>query len=92
MAKRRYLQVTLKISLAPGVTAAQARREVRSRVNDLCCYSLDESDVRVAKITPGGIVAGPAPRERGAADASGRRFGSLGEFMMAVRGPAPVEG
>ncbi|MBY0395633.1 MAG: hypothetical protein K2X91_04070 [Thermoleophilia bacterium] len=62
MPRRRYVEVTLKLSLAPGVTAAQGRREVRTRVNDLCCYSLEESDVRVSKVTAGGRVA--APRRR----------------------------
>ena len=59
MPRRRYVEVTLKLSLAPGVTAAQARREVRTRVNELTCYSLDEPEVRVAKITAGGRVAAP---------------------------------
>lgn len=59
MAKRRYLSMTLKVSIAPGVTAAQARREVRTRVNELCGYHshLEDSDVHVARIDAGGIVA-----------------------------------
>lgn len=57
--KRRYIAVTLKLSLAPGVTAAQARREVRTRVNELCGYHshIEDSDVRVSRIRAGGVVA-----------------------------------
>lgn len=36
--KRRTVKVEVTLSLAPGVTAAQARKELRSRVNDLCEY------------------------------------------------------
>ena len=59
MAKRRYLSMTIKVSVAPGVTAAQARREVRTRVNELSgWYShLEDSDVRVARIDAGGVVS-----------------------------------
>lgn len=81
---RRYLKITLTVSLAPGVTAAQARREVRTRVNDLCCYSLDEGEVRVQKMIPGGIVAGPGRKAKGFGIPA-RAFASLGDFMHAVR-------
>lgn len=42
--KRRIITAVVELSLAPGVTAAAARRELRTRVNDLCCYSLDDPD------------------------------------------------
>ena len=32
--KRRLIKVEVTLSLAPGVTAAQARKELRSRIND----------------------------------------------------------
>jgi hypothetical protein len=37
------------LSVAPGITAAEARRELRTRCNDLACFSdhVEESDVRV---------------------------------------------
>lgn len=47
--RRRQIQVLVTLSLAPGVTATEARRELRSRVNDGACYSLDQEHVRVAK-------------------------------------------
>ena len=36
--KRRLIKVEVTLSLAPGVTAAQARKELRSRINDGCEY------------------------------------------------------
>lgn len=55
--KRKTITVLVTLSYAPKggdygqrITAAMARRELRTRVNDLCCYSLDESDVRVRKM------------------------------------------
>lgn len=52
MAKRRIVKQLVTLSVAPGVTAAQARRELRTRCNELCGYHyhLDDSDVRVRKI------------------------------------------
>ncbi|MBU0801395.1 MAG: hypothetical protein KKA05_10410 [Alphaproteobacteria bacterium] len=47
--KRKLIKVTLVLSVAPGVTKAQAKREVRTRVNEECCYILDNEDVRVRK-------------------------------------------
>jgi hypothetical protein len=46
---RRQIAVLVVLSCAPGVTKAQAIREVRSRVNEACCYDLDEEDVRVRR-------------------------------------------
>ena len=46
---RRYVDATVTLSLAPGVTKRQALRELRTRCNELCCYDLDEADVRVRK-------------------------------------------
>lgn len=47
--KRRQIVVTLTLSVAPGVTVREAKREVKTRTNDACCYSLNEEDVRVVR-------------------------------------------
>ncbi|HQC72054.1 MAG TPA: hypothetical protein PLE42_04970 [Candidatus Competibacteraceae bacterium] len=46
------MKVEMTLSVAPGVTAAMARREARSRINYLAgWYShLDDPDVRVRKM------------------------------------------
>lgn len=54
--KRKTVQVVVTLSYGQTdawggpVTLAQAKRELRSRVNDLCCYSRDENEVRVRKV------------------------------------------
>lgn len=48
--KRRLITVTVTLSLAPGVTKAQAKRELRTRNNEASCYALDQEDVRVRKV------------------------------------------
>ncbi len=45
--KRKTVTVLVTLSLAPGVSKAQGIRELRTRTNDLCCYALDDEDVRV---------------------------------------------
>lgn len=42
--KRKIVRVMVELSVAPEVTAAEARRELRTRVNNLCCYSYDDPD------------------------------------------------
>lgn len=88
MPRRRYVEITLKLSLAPGVTAAQARREVRTRINEGCIYHshIEESDVRAVKIEGRGVVKGPVRREP--AVTREPSFRTLGDFMRTVRGPA----
>jgi hypothetical protein len=49
MKKRRLIPVTVMLSVAPGMTKAQALRELRSRINDGCCYALEEREVRVRR-------------------------------------------
>jgi len=51
-ARRRTVQVLVTLSLAPGVTKAEAERELRARVNQSCGYyeHIDERDVRVRRI------------------------------------------
>lgn len=47
---RKLITVTVTLSVKPGVTKAEAKRELRTRVNEECCYSLDTEDVRVRKV------------------------------------------
>lgn len=55
--RRRIVTMLVTLSLAPGVTALEARRELRTRVNEQCCHSREEEDVRVRRV-------GPGPRRR----------------------------
>lgn len=56
---RRVIELTVKVSVAPGVTKAMAKRELRTRVNEACVYGgfktngeyLEDEDVRVRKVT-----------------------------------------
>lgn len=52
--KRRTVHVLVTVSLAPGVTKAEAKREIRSRVNDGCGFysHVGERDVRISGIAP----------------------------------------
>lgn len=52
VAPRRTVQVVVTLSLAPGVTKAEAEREIRTRVNEGCGYysHIEEADVRIRKI------------------------------------------
>ncbi len=50
--RRRQVKVLVTLSVAPGVTAEQARRELRTRCNDLAgwyCH-LETADVSVRKM------------------------------------------
>lgn len=59
MARRKLIKVEVTLSVAPHVTAAQARAELRSRCNDECGYwdHIDTDMVRIRRIKPGGRVA-----------------------------------
>lgn len=52
-ARRREVTVAVTLSIAPGVTLAEAKREIRTRVNELCGYysHVEESDVRIRRLT-----------------------------------------
>lgn len=58
MAKRKQITVLVTLSVHPRVTAAEARRELRTRVNELrehhCVFQsglyAEEKHVRVAKL------------------------------------------
>lgn len=49
--RRKQVKVLVTLSVAAHVTAAQARRELRTRCNDLAGWyqHLDDADVRVRK-------------------------------------------
>ena len=49
-ARRRTLYMTLAVRVPADMPAAQARREVRSLVNDQCNYDAEPGDVRVASL------------------------------------------
>lgn len=49
MARRKLIKVEVLLSVAPHISAAEARRELRTRINELCCFHHDEPDVRVRK-------------------------------------------
>jgi|LNFM01.1.fsa_nt_gb hypothetical protein len=56
--RRKVVFLTIAVSLRPGITVAHAKREVRTRVNDLTehhCFRPDrsqaeESDVRIKRV------------------------------------------
>lgn len=48
--KRKLIEVTVTLSVEESVTKAEASREVRTRVNEGCCYVLDQEQVRVRKV------------------------------------------
>lgn len=50
--KRRTVQVLVTLSYEPHIPAAEARRELRTRVNEGRCYIHDTEDVRVRKMAP----------------------------------------
>lgn len=53
MARRRKLVTMLvTVSVNPDMSAAEARREVRTLVNDQCNYSWDQEDIRVRSVKP----------------------------------------
>lgn len=52
MPKRKTVTMLLKVSVPAGTSAADARREVRTLVNDQCNYWLDPEDVRVQSLKP----------------------------------------
>lgn len=57
MAKRKkILRMLIEVSVPRNMTAIQARREVRTLINEQCNYAADYGDVRAAKV-------GPAPKE-----------------------------
>ncbi len=49
--KRRKVRMDLVVSVPKGMTAIQARREVRTLITNQCNYSAEPEDVRVVRCT-----------------------------------------
>lgn len=49
---RKIVTMALTVSVPSTMTAREARREVRSLINDQCNWSADPGDVKVRKLTP----------------------------------------
>jgi hypothetical protein len=49
---RKQVTMLVTVSVPREMTAAEARLEVRTLVNDQCNYSADEGDVKVRSIKP----------------------------------------
>lgn len=49
--KRKLVTVSVTLSVLPGVSKRAAAREVRTRVNEGCCYIYDATEVRVRKVS-----------------------------------------
>jgi hypothetical protein len=49
---RRTIRLLVTLSLAPGVSITAAKRELRTRNNDACCYMHFLEEVRVQRIEP----------------------------------------
>lgn len=58
MAKtRKQIEVRLKISAPAGMTAAQIRREVKTRINDMCpCFDAFELNLSHTAEGPDGYL------------------------------------
>lgn len=47
MARRNTVYLLVTLSLDPAMCIAQAKREVRSRINEGCCHSYEQAAVKV---------------------------------------------
>ncbi|XAI96368.1 hypothetical protein [Microcystis phage Mae-JY30] len=56
MKTRKKVTMLLTVSVPREMSAAEARREVRTLVNEQCNYSLDEGEMKVAKLAPAKAV------------------------------------
>lgn len=52
MKTKKIIRVTVELSVNKNMTAAEARREVRSLINDQCYYSWDDDDIRAKSVRP----------------------------------------
>lgn len=59
MVKRRTCKVLVTLSYPDGVTAAQARREARTLINENCAFALDYGAVKVRQMQP--VKSGVTP-------------------------------
>lgn len=53
MKKRKFVTMTIVVSVPAEMSAMDARREVRTLVNHQSNFRFDEGDVRVRRIEPG---------------------------------------
>jgi len=57
MAKtRKIVTMLVTVSVPRDMTAAEARREVRTNINEHCSYAAEEGDVKVRGILPAKAV------------------------------------
>ena len=52
MAKRKQLWMLVKVSVPAEMSAAEARREVRTLVSEQCNYAADSEDVKALAVKP----------------------------------------
>lgn len=50
MSKRKTVTMLLTVSVPSDMTAAEARREVRTLINNQTTWAADEGDVKVRKL------------------------------------------
>lgn len=50
--KHKAVNMLVSVRVPVGMTAKQARAEVRSLINDQCNHKADEGDVRTVRVTP----------------------------------------
>ncbi|MDQ0422329.1 hypothetical protein J2045_003377 [Peteryoungia aggregata LMG 23059] len=58
MPRKKRVTMLVTVSVPEHLSAAEARREVRTLINEQCLYSseLDDGDIKAVRVTP-------APRE-----------------------------
>lgn len=59
-ARKKTMTMLVTVSVPAKMTAAEVRREVRTRINDLTCWEYDmcdEKDMRAVKVAPGARAA-----------------------------------
>jgi hypothetical protein len=50
--KTRVIPMLVRVRVPASMSAAAARREVRTRIADLCAWDADLGDVKVAAVSP----------------------------------------
>jgi hypothetical protein len=50
--KRRTVWVLVRASVADHVSTADARKEIKTRVNEACCWKHEEEDVKITSASP----------------------------------------
>ena len=62
--KRKQAILTVTVTLKPGLTLRDAKREIRALVNDACSYSHQLGAVRVKRIDTGRMLPPAKPRAK----------------------------